>query len=158
MRGRPMRVPWTVGSMGVTGRMAQHLLVLVAEQAGRVLIVDDDSDMREIIRSVLRSEGFETTEARNGLQALRILQHPDARMDVVLLDLMMPTMDGFHLRMLLREDPQLRQIPIIVMTAHSGVLGAQQGGAVPQPVLRKPLDFDALIKTVSETVAVARSA
>jgi CheY-like chemotaxis protein len=130
--------------------------VLVAENAGRVLIVDDDPDMRELIRTVLQNEGFDTVEARNGLQALRILQRPNEQTDVVLLDLMMPTMDGFHLRMLLRQDPLLHHIPIIVMTAHSGVLGAQQDTDGPQIVLRKPLDFDALVKTISETVAEAR--
>jgi CheY-like chemotaxis protein len=130
--------------------------VLVAEHAGRVLIVDDDPDMREVIRAVLQNEGFDTTEARNGLQALRILQRPNERTDVVLLDLMMPTMDGFHLRMLLRQDPLLHQIPIIVMTAHSGVLGVRQDADDPQIVLRKPLDFDALVKTISDTVAVGR--
>ena len=106
---------------------------------------------------VLRQEGFDTTEARNGLQALRILRSEAARADVVLLDLMMPTMDGFHLRMLLREDPLLHEIPIIVMTAHAGVLAAQQGVAAQQPVLRKPLNFEALVKTVSETVAFSRA-
>jgi CheY-like chemotaxis protein len=137
--------------------MAQLLGVALAERAGRVLIVDDDPDIREVIRMVLRQEGFDTTEARNGLQALRILRSSEERADVVLLDLMMPTMDGFHLRMLLREDPLLHQIPIIVMTAHAGVLGALQGVTVPQPVLRKPLNFVALVKTVSETVAFARA-
>src|SRR5258708_37922124 len=106
---------------------------------------------------VLRQEGFDTTEARNGLQALRILRSSEEPADVVLLDLMMPTMDGFHLRMLLREDPLLHQIPIIVMTAHAGVLGAQQGVTGRQPVLRKPLNFESLVKTVSETVAFARA-
>ena len=137
--------------------MAQLPWMPLAERAGRVLIVDDDPDIREVISMVLREEGFETTEARNGLQALRILQSEDARADVVLLDLMMPTMDGFHLRMLMRADPSLHEIPIIVMTAHAGVLAAQQGVAEPQPVLRKPLNFEALVKTVSETVAFSRA-
>ena len=137
--------------------MAQLPWVADAERAGRVLIVDDDPDIREVISEVLRQEGFDTTEARNGLQALRILQSSGGRADVVLLDLMMPTMDGFHLRMLLRADPLLHQIPIIVMTAHAGVLAAQQGVAGQQPVLRKPLNFEALVKTVSETVAFSRA-
>jgi CheY-like chemotaxis protein len=121
-----------------------------------VLIVDDDPDIREVVGLVLREEGYATLEARNGIQALRILRTLETKPSLVLLDLMMSAMDGWQLRLRLKEDPSLSAIPIVIITAHAGVLGAQQASAARQPVLQKPLDFDELIKVVSAIVRPPR--
>ena len=122
----------------------------------RILIVDDDPDIREIVGLVLREEGFTTIDARNGIQALHILRSLETKPSLVLLDLMMSAMDGWQLRLRLKEDPTLSGIPIVIITAHAGVLGAQQAAAAHQVVLQKPLDFDRLVRVVSDIVRPPR--
>jgi CheY-like chemotaxis protein len=126
------------------------------EGRAAVLIVDDDADVREVVGLVLREQGFATMEARNGIQALRMLRNLEPKPALVLLDLMMSAMDGWQLRLRLKEDPSLSEIPIVIITAHAGVLGAQQAAASRQPVLQKPLDFDKLIRLVTEIVGPDR--
>ena len=83
---------------------------------GVVLIVDDDAEVRDIVRSTVQGAGMRTGEAVNGRVALHWLQdHP--RPALILLDLMMPEMDGFEFLEHMRDDDELRDIPIVVLTA-----------------------------------------
>jgi signal transduction histidine kinase/CheY-like chemotaxis protein len=84
-------------------------------QARSVLIVDDDPLMRQTLRRVLDAEGCSVVDAENGLVALQVLEH--ARPGLVLLDLLMPEMDGFEFLSTLRQRPQWRDTPVIVITA-----------------------------------------
>ena len=96
--------------------LRQSLDRLHGEAAGnRVLIVDDDPDTRNILHSTLAAEGWSVCEAVNGRDALDRLRTDGA--DVVLLDLRMPEMDGFEVVDVLQDDDELRQIPVVVMTA-----------------------------------------
>jgi CheY-like chemotaxis protein len=83
-----------------------------------VLIVDDDPDARELLEVIARSLGLEARSASDGLEALDHLRH--ARLDppsLILLDLMMPSMDGFSVYSWLRGNPTTRRVPVIVVTA-----------------------------------------
>ena len=80
----------------------------------RVLVVDDDPHIRELLRLTLGREGFRVAEARDGREALASLEHETA--DLVVLDLMMPAMDGFELCRELRE---AGDIPILMLTARA---------------------------------------
>jgi adenylate cyclase len=82
----------------------------------RILLVEDDADQRERLRGWLEGEQWIVQEAANGREALALLR--DARPDVILLDLMMPEMDGFAVVAALQKDPRWRDIPVIVITAH----------------------------------------
>jgi signal transduction histidine kinase/CheY-like chemotaxis protein len=83
--------------------------------SGHVLIVDNDADSRQLLRQVLEDAGFCTAEAENGHDALRQLdQHPPA---LLVLDLMLPGMDGFDVLDELRNRPDRRAIPVLVVTA-----------------------------------------
>jgi signal transduction histidine kinase/DNA-binding response OmpR family regulator/PAS domain-containing protein len=82
---------------------------------GSVLIVEDDAATREMIRRVLKKEGWKTTEAENGAVGLERLG--EAAPDAILLDLMMPVMDGFEFLARLRENAEWHGIPVIVVTA-----------------------------------------
>jgi CheY-like chemotaxis protein len=143
------RPPCAGGALGGAGPRA-------SAEGRAVLIVDDDPDVREVVGLVLREQGFATIEARNGIQALSMLRSLEPKPALVLLDLMMSAMDGWQLRLRLKEDPALSEIPIVIITAHAGVLGAQQAAAARQPVLQKPLDFDKLIRVVTEIVGSRR--
>jgi CheY-like chemotaxis protein len=82
----------------------------------RVLVVDDDATQRERIRFWLASQQWSLSEAENGRVALSRLQR-EAQPDVILLDLMMPEMDGFELVAELQRHPEWRRIPVIIITA-----------------------------------------
>jgi CheY-like chemotaxis protein len=118
-------------------------------RSGVVLIVDDDADIRDAVREVLQDEGYATVEASQGREALELLRRAEVKPDLLLLDLMMPMMDGWQLRARLREDPTLVAIPIVIMTAHAGVLRAVTNVEPPTPVLAKPLDLDRLLELVA---------
>jgi CheY-like chemotaxis protein len=114
-----------------------------------VLIVDDDPDIRDAVRTILEDEGYATLEASQGREALAILRQPDVHPGLLLLDLMMPTMDGWQLRARLREDPALAPIPIVIMTAHAGFLRAVSSASPETPVLAKPIEVARLLDLVA---------
>ncbi|HYL43687.1 MAG TPA: response regulator [Ktedonobacteraceae bacterium] len=83
----------------------------------RVIVVDDDKEIREIITFVLARNGFEVTSASNGqqLHAMLVQFIPD----LIILDVMMPGEDGYQICNTLQGNPQTRHIPVIIMTAHA---------------------------------------
>jgi len=82
-----------------------------------VLVVDDDPEARELVARAIRKEGWQVRESPNGLAALEAMRV--AKPQLVVLDLMMPEMDGFEVLEHLRADPSLRSLPVIVVTAKS---------------------------------------
>ena len=114
-----------------------------AKQSRRILIVDDDAALRRELSEVLSSEGYAVVTAADGRQALNYLEHNPAP-SLVLLDLMMPVMDGWELAATLKSDPELARIPLVVMSclekseANASMLGASG-------VLRKPLRLEKLL-------------
>ncbi|HEV8267410.1 MAG TPA: response regulator [Thermoanaerobaculia bacterium] len=88
-----------------------------ADRAGRALIVDDDEAVRSMLRHMLDREGWEVVEAENGRLAISRIR--ESVPDVVLLDLMMPEMDGFEVVEVLQKEKKWREIPIVVLTAMS---------------------------------------
>ncbi|HLJ35330.1 MAG TPA: response regulator [Ktedonobacteraceae bacterium] len=85
--------------------------------AKRIIVADDDKEVREIITFVLTHNGFEVLAVNNGQQLHDVLaqQLPD----ILILDVMMPGEDGYHLCHALRSNPRTQYIPIIIMTAHT---------------------------------------
>jgi CheY-like chemotaxis protein len=114
----------------------------------RVLIVDDEVVIRDAIAAVLRGEGYEVTTATNGQEGLaRALS---ARPDVVLVDMMMPVMDGEEMSRRLQEDPEMREVPIVVMSAvHRSLRELTFNHAAFLP---KPFDLDTLLETIAEAL------
>ena len=100
-----------------------------------VLVVDDDHEVRRLLRRMLEPEGYTVVEAENGRAALAHLR--DGAPSVILLDLMMPEMDGFEFAAEFRRHEAWRAIPIIVITARDltrrGPRTARYGGADPHP-------------------------
>ena len=108
-----------------------------------VLIVDDDPDILEVTSFVLENEGFGIETARHGEEALQRLR-VGTRPAVVLLDLMMPVMNGWQFLEEVAKDPSLKTIPVVVLTAATRV---EVAGAVE--VLQKPIDLELLIEVVA---------
>ena len=104
-----------------------------------VLIVDDEYAGRQTIEAVLDGEGYRLEMAENGFQALE--KAKEILPDVILLDVMMPGMTGFEVCQHIREDKQLAEIPIIILTAlddHNSMLKALEAGA--DDFISKPFD------------------
>ncbi len=112
-----------------------------------VLIVDDEFAIVEALTEILHWDGFTVMSAGNGKVALEVLGRE--RIDVVLMDAMMPVMGGVEAAAAMKADPRLRDIPIILMTA-----GPMPVGGVPWvAALRKPFQLDALETAVRNAVA-----
>jgi CheY-like chemotaxis protein len=112
-----------------------------------VLIVEDDADLREMMAQLLTLEGFTAATAANGHEALEYLHAEDHKPDVILLDLMMPVMDGWEFRRKMQADPDVANVPVIVLSA----LDQSRASDVPaEAFLKKPLDFDRLLKLVRD--------
>ena len=111
-----------------------------AHASKTVLVVDDDPDLLEVTRFVLESEGFAVETAKHGQEALAVLRTGEPP-GLVLLDLMMPVMNGWTFLEELAKIPSLQEIPVVVLTASEaeGVPGAME-------ILRKPIDLGALIE------------
>lgn len=117
-----------------------------------VLVVDDDEAIAEFVAVVLAERGYRVRTAFNGRQALDLLRQTHPR--VLLLDLMLPLMDGWALAKAMRESAALKDVPIVVMSAHNDVPEqAQTIGAAGY--LHKPFDIDELFSCVA-TYAGAR--
>jgi len=109
-----------------------------------VLIVEDDDDLREMLAQLLSLEGFQAAAVANGREALDYLREEDAP-GVILLDLMMPVMDGWEFRRRQQADPALAAVPVIVLSALDQ---SRAGHVAADAVLKKPLDFDRLLALV----------
>ena len=112
----------------------------------RMLIVDDDRSVREALRSALEDEGFTVAVAANGAEAMAKLA--ERRPRLVLLDLMMPIVDGWEVLDRMRADPSLDDVRVCVCSASSADLATTRADFV----LHKPFDLDAL-KHVVDAIA-----
>jgi CheY-like chemotaxis protein len=116
--------------------------------AKRILVVDDDENILSLERTILEQKGFDVTAAAGGAEALRILA--DQVFDLVLLDVMMPEIDGFTVCRKIKEDPRLKDIPVIFLTAKGGGEALAEGfesGAVMY--INKPFTANKLLTIVN---------
>lgn len=112
-----------------------------------ILVVDDDDDVREILRLQLEAAGFATRGASNGAEALAEVSRE--RPAVVLLDMMMPVMSGAEFVERIQGDDQLRELPVVVITAWPN-----EASRLPvRRVLGKPLETQTLIDTVNDALS-----
>ena len=136
-----MLVPWAQPRGGQAGDRE------TVETSRFVLIVDDDPDLLDVTSFVIESEGIAVATARNGQEALAVLR-AGGLPGLVLLDLMMPVMNGWEFLDEVSKDPKLRAIPVVVLTAgdHTHVPGAMA-------ILIKPMDLGELIRVVERYVS-----
>jgi len=138
----------------------------------KILIVDDEPDIITFLSALLEENGYESVSAKDGTEGLELLRKE--KPDLVLLDLMMPKKSGITMFQELRKDPELSNIPVIVVTGVSEVTGVDFRNfmfkqpmrdekkfvettglskyTVPDGYIEKPIDPDELIKVVNETL------
>jgi len=131
----------------------------VTPPIAQIMVVDDDLDTVIVLARYLQREGFATIEARSGPQCLKLVA--ECHVDVILLDLMMPEMDGFEVVRALKGNPETAEIPVIMITARDDMEARSEGMRVgvsdflAKPVFRKQLGNR--IKAQLDTIATARS-
>ena len=115
----------------------------------RVLIVDDDNCIRGLVRALLETEGMECHEAEDGLEALAAARrlHPD----VMILDVMMPGLDGYKVCQMLKYDEEYSDIAIIMVTSMSTPVDKETGYYTGADIyLTKPFDHKELLSAVEQ--------
>jgi CheY-like chemotaxis protein len=120
--------------------------------AGGVLVVEDDEDIRADLTTILRLKGFAVGEAANGREALAQLEegnHPC----LIVLDLMMPVMNGWELRAAMLADPALAAIPVVVVSGKGRIAPDEEQTLAPAAVLVKPFELTELLDVVGRFCA-----
>jgi CheY-like chemotaxis protein len=118
-------------------------MVLVSEHSASVLLVEDDRDIRDAVAAVLEAEGYTVLTAENGQAALSILER--GQPCVVLLDLMMPIMNGWDFMEEVKKRLRLADLPVVVVSAYS-----ERRAEGVRRVLKKPLDVNQLLAAVAD--------
>ena len=117
-------------------------------QCGKtVLVVEDDPGVREAIAEVLQDHEYHPVSACNGAEALEQLRDAPQMPCVILLDMMMPTMDGFQFRAAQESDPSLRDIPVVLLSAHADADTAA-ARMKADGFLKKPVELETLLDTI----------
>jgi CheY-like chemotaxis protein len=115
-----------------------------------ILVVDDDRDLRSILVEVLKDGGYTAVGASGGREALEILGRGPLPA-LILLDLMMPEMDGYEFRRVQRTHPPIAAVPVVILSAHANVQQAARE-LHADGYLSKPLGVDALLAAVGRFV------
>jgi CheY-like chemotaxis protein len=113
-----------------------------------ILLIDDDADLIAFLFDVLVNEGFTIVAASNGQHALDLLEH-GLRPNIILVDLMLPRVSGMDLLTHIRTDPELRNIPRIVITGAS-----DRTAVIADRVFAKPFDHETLVKAIHSLIEI----
>ena len=118
----------------------------------RVLVVDDEPGVRRVVERTLREAGFEVTPASNGAEALERLRANDPPIDAIVLDVGMPSMNGYQFRVRQLADPTIAHVPVVVLSAetmHATVDHLKAAAAVPKPFVRGEL-VEAVLEALAQ--------
>jgi CheY-like chemotaxis protein len=125
----------------------------MAESTKRILLVEDDSDIRSAMTELLEDASYQVAAADNGQAALGCLEK-DTNFDLILLDLMMPIMDGFEFRARQLADPRTSGIPVMIMSADGHVPEKMKRAAVSE-YAKKPIDMMPFLDSVARILQAA---
>jgi DNA-binding response OmpR family regulator len=124
----------------------------VSEPKRKVIIVDDDRETRELLNLALSREGFDVSEAANGLRLISNL-HVD-RPDLILMDVNMSWIDGFELCRSVRKNPQFHDIPIVFISGRTAPSDIKRGlDAGASDYFTKPVELRRLVKRIHELIS-----
>lgn len=136
---------------------ASQLLAAVDKRPRRVLVVDDDATIRQVLRLNFEAEGYDVHVATGGEEAKEMARaiHPD----IVVLDVMMPGTDGYSVLRSLRSSPQTDDIPVMLLSARASddeVFQGWQSGA--DCYVTKPFELEEVLRIVADIVAASKRA
>ena len=150
------RASTPVDLAAIVRQLREHVVVStprIAERAPRILVVDDDANIRELLTQEFVEAGYQVTVASNGREAVtEVRRH---RPDLIVLDVMMPEMNGFDVAAVLKNDPATADIPIIILSI---VQDKERGFRLGvDRYLTKPIDTNLLFKEVGELIGQQKS-
>ncbi|MFV9674490.1 MAG: response regulator transcription factor [Anaerolineales bacterium] len=124
----------------------------MAEDAKRVVCIEDEPEMIDLVRLILGRKGFEVIGANGGIEGLETVQRE--RPDLVLLDLMMPDMDGWEVYQQMKADDDLRNIPVVVVTAKAQSIDKVLGLHIAKvdDYITKPFGPQELLESVEKII------
>ncbi len=131
------------------------VMMLTTDKIDRILAVDDTPDNLILLQAILGSEGFEVDLAPDGESALK--QVAESPPDLILLDVMMPGIDGFEVTRKIRNNPAIPYVPILLLTAFHDVSVAEGLDAGAEDFIRKPFDQDELLARVRSLLRLKHS-
>lgn len=120
-----------------------------------ILIVDDYDDILFLIRLTLESEGYEVRSATNGANALELAR--EIRPQLILMDIMMPGLNGLEITEQIRQEPELSSMQILLISANHQITVAEARGNGADGILYKPFDLDYLLSQVHQLLAKSKS-
>jgi DNA-binding response OmpR family regulator len=130
---------------------------MTLETTKKILCIEDEPEMIDLIRLILSRKGFETTGANGGKEGLEIIRrdHPD----LILLDLMMPDMDGWEVYQQMKSDPATKEIPVIVVTAKAQSIDKVLGLHIAKvdDYITKPFSPQELLDSVDKVLSPQKS-
>ncbi|AZZ37585.1 hypothetical protein CIK05_12545 [Bdellovibrio sp. qaytius] len=110
-----------------------------------IMVIEDDDDIRELMKSMLEAEGYSSITASNGEEGLELLSTTPEKPCMILLDMMMPIMDGWTFSEEAKKNVKYRNIPLLAVTAFSDQMTLRENF---QGILRKPIRLDLLLDVV----------
>jgi DNA-binding response OmpR family regulator len=126
-------------------------LAHVRQPRRTVLVVDDDEDIRGVVAEIMDAEGFHVLQAANGAEALSTARRTPP--DLIILDLMMPVMDGWEFSRRQRLDRRIARVPVLAVSA--GIESLEAHPIDVDRFLRKPMQLDRLLATVRDLLGAA---
>ena len=121
----------------------------------KILLIDDDTELTSLLKEVLSFEGFDVTEANDGEAGLAAI---NSEIDLILLDVMMPKVDGFEVCRALKAKKETENIPVILLTAKDRESDRKKGGEVGCDLyMTKPFSPSKLISAVQELLGIAQA-
>jgi two-component system NtrC family response regulator/two-component system nitrogen regulation response regulator GlnG len=133
-----------------TNRGVLEQQTLPCQNSAKVLLIDDDKRLSEVVEALLTAEGYAVNSASDGLEGLSAIRKHNP--SVVVLDIQMPHMDGIEVLSRMRSHPHLQHIPVILASAERGVSGIAQRFSHTSAI-QKPFDLMQLVKMVNTTLA-----
>jgi twitching motility two-component system response regulator PilG len=132
----------------------------MSQESGRIMVIDDSSTVRAILRVGLHRAGFEVECHENGGEALRSLEDAEQQVlpDLIILDVMLPRYDGYEVVDHLKRHPALSGIVVVMLSGRKGVLDLLKGRLAGANVyLTKPFRIDDIVRVVREQLERARA-
>lgn len=123
----------------------------------RILLVDDEKDLVTLIGYVLKKDGHEVDVAHDGVEAMEKVAPGQALPDMIVLDVMMPRMDGHAVYQKLHDDPRTKMIPVVILTAKGSTWEMFKDGSTLSAFLEKPFDPQYLREHIRGTLAKLKS-
>ncbi len=112
----------------------------------KILVVDDDPTVVKLLETILLTQGYTVAAARDGLDAM--VQAKNLKPDLIVLDVMMPELNGYDVCRNLKFDDQFKHIPIILLTSRNQELDPRVGGLMGIDYMQKPLDRELLLTKI----------